>query len=103
MQLHVGVPTAQHCEAGSEITGKRTVRWCVNYAEQKYIQNHPLKIRVRNIRGGANYASKYGIYQSTRRNTAEDSKLHLKRNVNFVNVHCFQYIRLLLKSLRLTI
>jgi len=27
----------------------------------KIIQNHPLKIGVRKIRGGGNYASKYGI------------------------------------------
>ena len=26
----------------------------------KINQNHPLKIRVRKIRGGGNYASKYG-------------------------------------------
>jgi len=26
------------------------------------IQNHPLKIGVRNIRGGGNYAIKYGIH-----------------------------------------
>jgi len=32
----------------------------VKYTEQKYIQNHPLKIRVRKIRGGGNYSSKYG-------------------------------------------
>ena len=29
---------------------------------EKLIQNHPLKIRVRKIRGGGNYASKYGNY-----------------------------------------
>ena len=28
------------------------------------IQNHPLKIRVRKIRGGGNYASKYGMSSS---------------------------------------
>jgi len=28
----------------------------------KINQNHPLKIRVGKIRGGANYASKYGNY-----------------------------------------
>jgi hypothetical protein len=33
---------------------------CVKYTEQKCIQNHPSKIRVRKIRGGVNYASKYG-------------------------------------------
>jgi len=54
MQLHVGVPTAQH-------RLKTVILRCVKYAEQKWIQNHPLKIRVRKIRGGGNYASKYGI------------------------------------------
>jgi len=45
MQLHVGVPTAQ-------LLLKTVKLWCVKYAEQKQIQNHPLKIRVRKIRGG---------------------------------------------------
>jgi hypothetical protein len=28
---------------------------------EKWTQNHPLKIKVRKIGGGGNYASKYGI------------------------------------------
>jgi len=34
----------------------------VKYAEQKYIQNPPLKIRLGKIREGGNYATKYGSY-----------------------------------------
>ena len=30
---------------------------------EKLIQNHPLKIRVRKIGEGGNYASKYGNYE----------------------------------------
>jgi hypothetical protein len=50
------------CEAGREVTGKWAIRWFVKYTEQKWIQKHPLKIRVRKICGGANYASRCGVY-----------------------------------------
>jgi hypothetical protein len=54
------------CEVGSEMSGKWTILWCVKYTEQKYIQNHPLKIMVHKIRGGSNYVSKYGNYRHVR-------------------------------------
>jgi len=48
MQLHAGLPTVQHL--------LKTVKlWCVKYAEQKQIQNHPLKIGVRKIREQVRY------------------------------------------------
>jgi len=39
------------------------------------MQNHPLKIRVRKIRGGGNYASKYGILYGGIRNTTLITRL----------------------------